>query len=307
MAPTFSNPAGWTAIWLRCCATKGVVAGGGAPVLYGFLPLVLRHEVVQPCRGGGGAGQFVARPADAAFRPGQPAHRPAWSRAMARSAGRRCCAAARGHGLRCCRAAQTTIVLARNVVVGLRQRRLPHWPASGCNTVLPRRSAPSPPGSNPPADRWPERPQARSASRAPWTPGPWRCSTHRRLRQLRGVGRGVAHPAADAADGPRCWSAPRTRARCHRGRAHQWRAPLALCVPGWLAGLFYFGWIFVWQDFPHGGNPGGAALLLAVLVPGGRGIAPSCWLVAGRPRARLQVVLFTSLPLAFVGRLQSGR
>ena len=36
----------------------------------------------------------------------------------------------------------------------------------------------------------------------------------------------------------------------------QWLARmLALCVPGWLAGLFYFGWIFIWQDLPHGGNP----------------------------------------------------
>ena len=76
---------------------------------------------------------------------------------------------------------------------------------------------------------------------------------------------------------------------------------LALCVPGWLAGLFYFGWIFVWQDFPHGGNPWGALLLLAAFVPAVAGCASLLgWWLAERERA-LQVVLFTSIPLAFLG------
>ena len=76
---------------------------------------------------------------------------------------------------------------------------------------------------------------------------------------------------------------------------------LALCVPGWLTGLFYFGWIFIWQDYPHGGNPGGALLLLACLVPAVVGCACLLgWWLAERERA-LQVVLFTSIPLAFLG------
>ena len=75
---------------------------------------------------------------------------------------------------------------------------------------------------------------------------------------------------------------------------------LALCVPGWLAGLFYFGWIFVWQDYPHGGNPLGALLLLACLVPAVVGCACLLgWWLAERERA-LHVVLFTSIPLAFL-------
>jgi len=84
--------------------------------------------------------------------------------------------------------------------------------------------------------------------------------------------------------------------------ARTWLARLlALCVPGWLAGLFYFGWIFVWQDYPHGGNPGGALLLLACLVPAVAGCAALLgWWLADRERA-MQVVLFTSLPLAFLG------
>lgn len=84
------------------------------------------------------------------------------------------------------------------------------------------------------------------------------------------------------------------------GAAHWLARLLALCVPGWLAGLFYFGWIFVWQDFPHGGNPWGALLLLAVFVPAVAGCASLLgWWLAERERA-LQVVLFTSIPLAFM-------
>lgn len=87
-----------------------------------------------------------------------------------------------------------------------------------------------------------------------------------------------------------------------RASATHWLARLcALCVPGWLAGLFYFGWIFIWQDYPRGGNPWGALLLLACFVPAVAGCAALLgWWLANRERA-LQVVLFTSIPLAFVG------
>ena len=83
--------------------------------------------------------------------------------------------------------------------------------------------------------------------------------------------------------------------------ARQWLARmLALCVPGWLAGLFYFGWIFIWQDFPRGGNAVGALALLACFVPAVVGCACLLgWWLAERERA-LQVVLFTSIPLAFL-------
>ena len=84
--------------------------------------------------------------------------------------------------------------------------------------------------------------------------------------------------------------------------SRQWLARLlALCVPGWLAGLFYFGWIFIWQDFPHGGNPWGALALLACFVPAVVGCACLLgWWLADRERA-LQVVLFSSIPLTFLG------
>lgn len=88
----------------------------------------------------------------------------------------------------------------------------------------------------------------------------------------------------------------------HRVGSRQWLARmLALCVPGWLAGLLYFGWIFIWQDFPHGGNPLGALAMLACFVPAVVGCACLLgWWLAERERA-LQVVLFTSIPLAFLG------
>lgn len=76
---------------------------------------------------------------------------------------------------------------------------------------------------------------------------------------------------------------------------------LALCALGWLSGLYYFGWMFVWHDFPRGGNPLGALLLLAVFVPAVAGLAVLLgWWFANRERA-MQVLLFTSIPLAFLG------
>jgi ABC-2 type transport system permease protein len=84
--------------------------------------------------------------------------------------------------------------------------------------------------------------------------------------------------------------------------ARTWLARLlALCTLGWLSGLYYFGWIFVWHDYPRGGNPRGALALLAVFVPAVAGLAALLgWWLANRERA-MQVVLFTSIPLAFVG------
>ncbi|PAT35448.1 ABC transporter permease [Vandammella animalimorsus] len=75
---------------------------------------------------------------------------------------------------------------------------------------------------------------------------------------------------------------------------------LAFCLPGWLAGLYYFGWMFFWHDYPSGGNPLGALALLGLFVPAVVGCAALLGLwVADRERV-LYLVLFTSLPLAFL-------
>lgn len=75
---------------------------------------------------------------------------------------------------------------------------------------------------------------------------------------------------------------------------------LAFSSVGYLSGLLYFGWIFWLQDFPRGGNPLGALVLLAFYVPAISilGALLGCWF-GNRERA-LQVLLFTSLPMAFV-------
>ena len=42
----------------------------------------------------------------------------------------------------------------------------------------------------------------------------------------------------------------------HRASPGTWWARLlALCTLGMASGLLYFGWIFIWQDYPRGGNP----------------------------------------------------
>lgn len=88
---------------------------------------------------------------------------------------------------------------------------------------------------------------------------------------------------------------------CEKAGVRHWLARLAVfCLPGWLAGLYYFGWVFVWHDYPSGGNPLGALLLLACFVPAVSGCAAllGLWL---RQRERvLYATLFTSLPLAFL-------
>lgn len=75
---------------------------------------------------------------------------------------------------------------------------------------------------------------------------------------------------------------------------------LALCSVGWLSGLFYVGWVFLWQDFPRGANPPGALALLLCYVPAvcSLGAALGAWF-GNRERA-LQVLLFSALPLAFM-------
>jgi ABC-2 type transport system permease protein len=87
----------------------------------------------------------------------------------------------------------------------------------------------------------------------------------------------------------------------HQATASAWLGRLlALCIPGWIAGLFYFGWFFVLHDYPRGGNPWGALALLACYVPANAALGALLGLwVRNRERA-LQVMLFTTLPMAFM-------
>lgn len=87
----------------------------------------------------------------------------------------------------------------------------------------------------------------------------------------------------------------------HRARARTWLGRLlALCTLGWVSGLFYFGWIFVLHDYPRGGNPLGALALLACYVPAIAALGALIGLWVGNRERALQVLLFTTLPIAFV-------
>jgi len=87
----------------------------------------------------------------------------------------------------------------------------------------------------------------------------------------------------------------------HRTGVAGWLGRIAaLSTVGCMAGLLYFGWIFEWQDFPRGGNPWGALVLLAVYMPAVAtlGALLGVWF-ADRERS-MQVLLLTSLPMAFL-------
>lgn len=87
----------------------------------------------------------------------------------------------------------------------------------------------------------------------------------------------------------------------HRARARTWLGRLlALCTLGWVSGLFYFGWIFLLHDYPRGGNPLGALALLACYVPAIAALGALIGLWVGNRERALQVLLFTTLPIAFV-------
>jgi len=90
-------------------------------------------------------------------------------------------------------------------------------------------------------------------------------------------------------------------ARRLRASMSAWLGRLAaLSGFGVLSGIFYFGWVFFLQDYPRGGNPFGALVLLAFYVPAicTLGLLLGCWF-RDRERA-LQVLLFTALPTAFL-------
>ena len=87
----------------------------------------------------------------------------------------------------------------------------------------------------------------------------------------------------------------------HRASPGTWWARLlALCTLGMASGLLYFGWIFVWQDYPRGGNPWGALVLLLCYVPTNAALGMLLGLWMGNRERALQVLLFTTLPMAFM-------
>lgn len=81
----------------------------------------------------------------------------------------------------------------------------------------------------------------------------------------------------------------------------QWLGRLAAFASlGLASGLFYTGWVFFWQDYPRGANPGASMLLLLLYACA---VAPLGALLGlwfkDRERA-IQVLLLTALPMAFL-------
>ena len=86
-----------------------------------------------------------------------------------------------------------------------------------------------------------------------------------------------------------------------RASPAQWLGRLAaLSALGVAVGSFFMGWVFIWQDFPRGGNPLGALILLLVFVPAVVALGLLLGRVCGNRERALQVMLFTSLPMVFV-------
>jgi ABC-2 type transport system permease protein len=75
---------------------------------------------------------------------------------------------------------------------------------------------------------------------------------------------------------------------------------LAFCTVGWTNGLLYFGWIYWLQDYPRGGNPAGAMVLLACYIPAICTLGALLGIWFGNRERALQVLLFTALPVIFV-------
>ena len=87
----------------------------------------------------------------------------------------------------------------------------------------------------------------------------------------------------------------------HRASASTWLGRLlAFSSAGLLSGAYYFGWIFWFNDYPRGGNPLGALVLLVLYVPAVAALGALLGLWFGNRERALQVLLFTTLPIAFV-------
>lgn len=92
-----------------------------------------------------------------------------------------------------------------------------------------------------------------------------------------------------------------TEARRHRADAMVWFGRiLGLSSVGFAVGLLFFGWVFLLQDYPRGGNPWGAVLLLLLFVPAVCSCGAWLGVCFGNRERALQVLLFTALPLAFL-------
>lgn len=87
----------------------------------------------------------------------------------------------------------------------------------------------------------------------------------------------------------------------HRANMVNWAGRvLGLSTFGYLSGLFYFGWVFLIQDYPRAANLPGALVLLLLYVPAVCTLGALLGVWFGNRERAMQVLLFTSLPMAFL-------
>lgn len=87
----------------------------------------------------------------------------------------------------------------------------------------------------------------------------------------------------------------------HRAGAAGWLGRIAaLSSFGMFAGALYFGWIFSIHGYPRGGNPWGALVLLLVFIPAVAAAGALAGLAFRNRERAMQVLLFTSIPMAFL-------
>ena len=87
----------------------------------------------------------------------------------------------------------------------------------------------------------------------------------------------------------------------HRANALNWVGRvLGLSTFGFMSGLFYFGWVFLIQDYPRAANLPGALVLLLLYVPAVCTLGALLGLCFRNRERAMQVLLFTSLPMAFL-------
>ena len=75
---------------------------------------------------------------------------------------------------------------------------------------------------------------------------------------------------------------------------------VALAVPNALLGAFYFGWLFQWQGYGHGGNVPASVLLIALFSLACAALGCLLGLALRNRERAMQLLLFGALPLFFL-------
>lgn len=87
----------------------------------------------------------------------------------------------------------------------------------------------------------------------------------------------------------------------HRAGALAWLGRIAAFSSfGVFMGLLYLGWIFAVHEYPRAANVWGAVLLLLVFIPAVAALGALAGTVFANRERAIQVLLFTSIPMAFL-------